>query len=174
MATPEEKQAYVDEMVRKRGYVLDYHKVMARHDFDVLQAANGLVDAAYLKERRLDRKTKELIFIASLTAMRANRATSRVTYVCPGSRPPPKRRSSRPSRSPCPRRGSSHSRKGSRPGRRWLTPKASNRPSMHTIPELIRTGRTFLPQAIRTATPSNPSLAGGNRRMTSGSWPGTT
>ena len=74
MATPEEKQAYVDEMVRKRGYVLDYHKVMARHDFDVLQAANGLVDAAYLKERRLDRKTKELIFIASLTAMRASRA----------------------------------------------------------------------------------------------------
>jgi hypothetical protein len=33
MATSEEKQAYVDEMVRKRGYVLDYHKVMARHDF---------------------------------------------------------------------------------------------------------------------------------------------
>jgi 4-carboxymuconolactone decarboxylase len=62
MATPEEKQAYVDEMVRKRGYVLDYHKVMARHDFDVLQAANGLVDAAYLKERR------------SLTAMRVSRA----------------------------------------------------------------------------------------------------
>ncbi len=29
MATREEKQAYVDEMVRKRGYVLDYHKVMA-------------------------------------------------------------------------------------------------------------------------------------------------
>jgi 4-carboxymuconolactone decarboxylase len=58
MATQEEKQTYVDEMVRKRGYVLDYHKVMARHDFDVLQAANGLVDAAYLKERRLDRKTR--------------------------------------------------------------------------------------------------------------------
>ena len=77
MATPEEKQAYVDEMVRKRGNVLDYHKVMARqarHDFEVLQAANGLVDAAYLRERHLDRKTKELIFIASLTAMRASRA----------------------------------------------------------------------------------------------------
>jgi 4-carboxymuconolactone decarboxylase len=38
------------------------------------QAANGLVEAAYLKERRLDRKTKELIFVASLTAMRASRA----------------------------------------------------------------------------------------------------
>ena len=73
MATQDVKQAYVDEMVRKRGYVLDYHKVMAAQDYDVLQAANGLVDAAYLKERRLDRKTKELIFIVSLTVMRASK-----------------------------------------------------------------------------------------------------
>jgi 4-carboxymuconolactone decarboxylase len=73
MTTREEKQAYIDEMVRKRGYVLDYHKVMTKYDFEVLQAANGLVEAAYLKERTLDRKTKELIFIASLTAMRASK-----------------------------------------------------------------------------------------------------
>lgn len=73
MATQEEKQAYIDEMVTKRGYVLDYHKVMAAQDYDVLQAANGLVDSAYLKERRLDRKTKELIFIVSLTVMRASK-----------------------------------------------------------------------------------------------------
>lgn len=73
MATREEQQAYVDDMVEKRGYVLDYHKVMAKQDFEVLQAANGLVTAAYLKERRLDRKTKELIFIVSLTVMRASK-----------------------------------------------------------------------------------------------------
>jgi 4-carboxymuconolactone decarboxylase len=73
MATQEEKQAYVDEMAEKRGYVLDYHKVMAEHDFEVLQAANGLVNAAYLKERRLDRKTKELLFIVSLAVMRASK-----------------------------------------------------------------------------------------------------
>src|SRR4028118_1373264 len=60
-------------MVSKRGYVLDYHKVMAAQDYDVLQATNGLVDAAYLKERRLDRKTKELLFIVSLTVMRASK-----------------------------------------------------------------------------------------------------
>jgi 4-carboxymuconolactone decarboxylase len=41
--------------------------------FDVLQAANNLVDAAYLKQRRLDRKTKELIFIVSPTVMRASK-----------------------------------------------------------------------------------------------------
>ena len=73
MTTQEEKQAYVDEMAEKRGYVLDYHKVMAEQDFEVLQAANGLIEAAYLKERRLDRKTKELLFIVSLTVMRASK-----------------------------------------------------------------------------------------------------
>lgn len=73
MATQEEKQAYIDEMAEKRGYVLDYHKVMTEHDFEVLQAANGLVSAAYLEERRLDRKTKELLFIVSLTVMRASK-----------------------------------------------------------------------------------------------------
>ena len=41
-------QEYIDDMVSKRGYVLDYHKVMAKQDFPVLQAANGFVSAAYL------------------------------------------------------------------------------------------------------------------------------
>lgn len=73
MATQEEKQAYVDDMARKRGYVLEFHKVMAKHDFDALQATNNLVEAAYLKERRLDRRTNELIFIVSLTVMQASK-----------------------------------------------------------------------------------------------------
>jgi len=74
MATQDEKQAYIDEMARKRGYVLDYHKVMAKQDFDVLIASNDLVRAAYLEPRLLDRKTKELIFIVSLTVMRASKS----------------------------------------------------------------------------------------------------
>lgn len=64
-------QAYIDDMARRRGYVLDYHKVMAQQDFAVLQAANGLVSAVYLEQRTLDRRTKELLFILSLTVMRA-------------------------------------------------------------------------------------------------------
>ena len=64
-------QDYVDEMVRKRGYVLEYHKKMANADFPVLQAMNNMVGAAYLDQRLLDRRTKELIFITSLTVMRA-------------------------------------------------------------------------------------------------------
>lgn len=71
MSEPDEAQAYVDDMVRRRGYVLDYHRVMAAQDFDVLKAADGLVTAAYLKPRSLDRKTKELLFVLSLTVLRA-------------------------------------------------------------------------------------------------------
>ena len=79
MATQEEKQAYIDEMVQKRGYVLDYHKALVQQDFEVMKKANDLVDAAYLKERSLDRKTKELIFVVSLVVMRAPKATSKAT-----------------------------------------------------------------------------------------------
>jgi 4-carboxymuconolactone decarboxylase len=66
-------QEYIDAMAASRGYVLDYHKIMASNDYEVLQAANNLVHAAYLKERTLDRRTKELLFVASLTAMRASK-----------------------------------------------------------------------------------------------------
>ena len=64
-------QSYIDDMATKRGYVLEYHKVMAAADFPVLQVANNVVSAAYLDQRRLDRRTKELLFILSLTVMRA-------------------------------------------------------------------------------------------------------
>lgn len=69
----EDAQTYIDDMARTRGYVLNYHKVMAKHDFTVLQATNDLVGRAYLDDRLLDRRTKELIFCATLTAMRASK-----------------------------------------------------------------------------------------------------
>lgn len=74
MTTEVSAQQYVDDMARTRGYVLDYHKLMAKQDFGVLQAANGLVNAAYLDARSLSRATKELIFIVSLTVMRASKS----------------------------------------------------------------------------------------------------
>ena len=49
---------------------------MAAHDFPVLKAANELVSAAYLRERSLDRKTKELQFALSLTVLRGERKPS--------------------------------------------------------------------------------------------------
>jgi 4-carboxymuconolactone decarboxylase len=68
-----EAQQYLDDMVRERGYVLEYHKRLVAADYEFARAANDIVDAAYLKPRRLDRKTKELIFIVSLTSMRASK-----------------------------------------------------------------------------------------------------
>lgn len=73
MATQDEKQAYINDMARRRGYVLGYHKAMAEADFDVLKAADQLVGAVYTQPRLLDRKTKELLFCATLTAMRAGK-----------------------------------------------------------------------------------------------------
>ncbi len=73
MATHDEKQAYIDDMARRRGYVLGYHKAMAEADFDVLKAADQLVGAVYTRPRLLDRKTKELLFCATLTVMRAGK-----------------------------------------------------------------------------------------------------
>lgn len=66
-------QEYIDEMARVRGYVLDYHKVMAKSDFEVLQATNDLVGRTYTDQRELDRITKELIFVVTLTVMRASK-----------------------------------------------------------------------------------------------------
>jgi 4-carboxymuconolactone decarboxylase len=71
--TLDEAQQYIDDMARARGYVLDYHKIMAKSDFEVLKATNGLVGRSYLDQRELDRVTKELIFIVTLTVMRASK-----------------------------------------------------------------------------------------------------
>jgi 4-carboxymuconolactone decarboxylase len=70
-ASPE--QQYIDEMVRTRGYALNYHKYLANADYAALMAANGLVAAVYLDQRMLDRRTKELLFVLSLTVMRADK-----------------------------------------------------------------------------------------------------
>ena len=63
--------SYVDAMVRRRGYVLPYHKLMAKADLPVLKATNNLVAAVYMDQRRLSHATKELIFVTSLTVLRA-------------------------------------------------------------------------------------------------------
>ncbi len=73
MATQEERQAYIDDMARRRGYVLSYHKGMAQADFEVLKAADALIAAVYTAPRHLERKTKELLFCATLTVMRAGK-----------------------------------------------------------------------------------------------------
>ena len=68
----DEKQAYVDKMYRERGYILDFHKVMAAEDFEFLKAYNELIEAGYTKQRTLDPKTKEILYTVILTAAKAS------------------------------------------------------------------------------------------------------
>lgn len=69
----EEKDAYLAAMVDRRGYVLPYHRVLVENDLDVMKAMDGLVDAAYLRPRRLSGREKELLFVVSLTVLQADR-----------------------------------------------------------------------------------------------------
>lgn len=68
-----EEQEYLREMAKTRGYVLDYHKVLVAEDLPFLRSLNNFLAASYTDQRRLDRKTKELIFIAALTALGASK-----------------------------------------------------------------------------------------------------
>jgi len=67
-----EKQHFVNKMNRERGYILDFHKVMAAEDFEFLKAYNQLIEACYTKQRTLDPKTKEIIFTVVLTAVKSS------------------------------------------------------------------------------------------------------
>ena len=67
----DDRKAYLKEMIAKRGYLLDYHKVLVAEDLPFMRALNGLLETTYTNPRRLDRKTKELVFTAILTALGA-------------------------------------------------------------------------------------------------------
>jgi 4-carboxymuconolactone decarboxylase len=69
---PNRKQAYIDKMIRERGFVLDYHKVLVKHDFEAMQRINEFLEGIYLKRRRLDLRTRELIVVVALILRRAN------------------------------------------------------------------------------------------------------
>ncbi|MDR7301970.1 carboxymuconolactone decarboxylase family protein [Haloactinomyces albus] len=66
-------QEYIDKIAQGRGFVLDFHKVMAKHDYDVLVATDDLVRGTVLADRELDKNTKELLFILCLVAVRGSR-----------------------------------------------------------------------------------------------------
>jgi 4-carboxymuconolactone decarboxylase len=61
-----ERETFLDEMIAQRGYVRDFHKVLVAEDLDFMRAVNGLMEAGYMRQRTLEQKTKELIFIGIL------------------------------------------------------------------------------------------------------------
>jgi 4-carboxymuconolactone decarboxylase len=70
-ADPERGEEILDAARRARGYSLPLHSVLAREDADVLAAYEEMMNALYLQRRRLDGKTKELIYVAALVALGA-------------------------------------------------------------------------------------------------------
>jgi len=68
----EKGQEYVNQMFKERGYILDFHRVLAAEDLDFLKAYNEMVAASYTDRRSLDPKTKELIYCVMLTCVRAS------------------------------------------------------------------------------------------------------
>ena len=69
----DEKDAMIQDIKKGRGYVLDFHKVLMEEDPDFLKTYESLIKAAYTSERALSRKMKEFIFIAALSALRAEK-----------------------------------------------------------------------------------------------------
>jgi 4-carboxymuconolactone decarboxylase len=68
----EARQAYLQKMEAERGYILDFHKILAEEDFEFLKSYNALLKTAYLKpDSSTQSKTKELILIAILVAVRS-------------------------------------------------------------------------------------------------------
>ena len=66
-------QRLLEELGGKRGYVLEMHRILAAADPDFLEAYEAFLGHAYLSERSLDRRTKELVYSAVLTAVAAPR-----------------------------------------------------------------------------------------------------
>jgi 4-carboxymuconolactone decarboxylase len=68
----EARQTYLQKMEAERGYILDFHKILAEEDFEFLKSYNALLKTAYLKpDSSTQSKTKELILIAILVAVRS-------------------------------------------------------------------------------------------------------
>ena len=63
-----DKESELERVTRLRGFRFGLHDFLAELDVDALKAVNDQVEANYLKESLLDRKTKELLIIATCIA----------------------------------------------------------------------------------------------------------
>jgi predicted amidohydrolase len=76
LSMPQEEPAVMDdaasllaEMRRKRGYVLEIHEMLAAWDPTFLRQYDDFLDATFLDNTVLDRRTRELVYVGTLTAL---------------------------------------------------------------------------------------------------------
>jgi 4-carboxymuconolactone decarboxylase len=68
-----QKEKLLEEIKQKRGYVLDFHKLLAEEDPEFLRGYEAMISASYAKQGVLGQKIKEFVLIAVLTALRADK-----------------------------------------------------------------------------------------------------
>ena len=69
-----EQKKMLEEMKEKRGFVLDFHKILIEEDLEFLKRYEELISTAYSRQRSLSKKVKELVFVAALTALQADKS----------------------------------------------------------------------------------------------------
>lgn len=62
----------LQEVMAKRGFVLDFHKVMVKEDPEFMKCYEALINHVSTQKRTLDRKIKAFIYIGVLTALQAD------------------------------------------------------------------------------------------------------
>ncbi len=65
----EDSEKLLEEIRSNRGYTIPLHEVLAKEDPEVLSAYDNMLQNTYLKDRRLDGKTKELIYVGVLVSL---------------------------------------------------------------------------------------------------------
>ena len=53
---------------------MDFHKILIEEDLEFLKRYEELISTAYARQRTLSKKVKELVFIAALTALQADKS----------------------------------------------------------------------------------------------------
>jgi len=69
----EKREKILQEILKKRGFVPSFHKILIEEDIDFYEVYEKLASIVYTNGRRLTKKFKELLFIGILVAMRASR-----------------------------------------------------------------------------------------------------
>lgn len=59
-----DRTEFLKKMAGQRKFVADLHKVMVLADFEYIEKSNELAEVAYINDRLLSLKFKELLFIA--------------------------------------------------------------------------------------------------------------
>ena len=67
-----EREKLLQEVMAKRGFVLDFHKVMVQEDPEFMRCYEALVSHVSTKKRTLEKKIKAFIYIGVLTALQAD------------------------------------------------------------------------------------------------------